>query len=135
VQRLSLLNVTERVKVAMRGNREERMVLIRDPNKLVGLAVLSSPKLTEQEVEGFAKMASLGEDVLRVIATSRAWTKNYGVIASLVFNAKTPVALSMGFVNRLNERDVRKLTTDRNVPDPLRILARKMLQAGQSRRQ
>ena len=59
VQRLSLMNVTQKVKTAMRGSREERGILIRDPNKLVGVAVLSSPKLTESEVEAFAKMASV----------------------------------------------------------------------------
>jgi hypothetical protein len=135
VQRLSLMNITERIKVAMRGSREERMVLIRDPNKLVSLAVLASPKVTEQEIASFARLGAVSEDVLRVIGTSRSWIKTYAVVAGLVFNPKTPVAISMGFVNRLTERDVRVLATDRNVPEPLRILARKMLSTGKSRRQ
>ncbi len=134
VQRLSLMTITEKIKTAMRGTREERQVLIRDPNKLVALGVLSSPKLTEQEIETFARLASISEDVLRVIATSRTWIKNYSVVSGLTFNPKTPVALSMGFVNRLNERDVRMLSTDRNVPEPLRILARKILTANQARK-
>ncbi len=134
VQRLSLMSITDRIKVAMRGNREERMVLIRDPNKLVALAVLSSPKITEQEVESFCRMGSISEDVLRVIGTGRSWIKNYGVISGLTFNPKTPIGISMGFVNRLIERDIRMLSTDRNVPEPLRVLARKMMQASQSRK-
>ncbi len=134
VQRLSLLNITERIKVAMRGNREERMVLIRDPNKLVALAVLASPKVTEQEIEGFARLAAVSEDVLRVIGTSRSWTKNYAVLSGLAFNPKTPIGISMGFVNRLTERDVRMLATDRNVPEPIKILARKFARAGQARK-
>lgn len=134
VQRLALMTVTQKVKAAMRGSREERGVLIRDPNKLVPLAVLSSPKLTEQEVEGFARMASVSEEALRVIGTSRAWVKNYRIVQALVFNPKTPIALSLGFVKLLLERDVRNLATDRNVPDPLKIAARKIVQAGQSRR-
>jgi hypothetical protein len=134
VQRLSRLNVTEKIKAAMRGTREERSVLIRDSNKLVSVAVLSSPKVSEQEVESYAKMASLSEDVLRIIGGSRAWAKNYSIMKSLAFNPKTPVAVSMGFVNRLVEKDVRSLSTDRNVPEPVKILARKIVQAGQSRK-
>ncbi len=134
VQRLSLMTVTERVKAAMRGSREERAILIRDPNKLVAIAVLSSPKLTEQEVEGIARMPSVSEDVLRVVGTTRAWVKNYAIIHGLCRNPKTPVALSLNFVKHLLERDVRSLTTDRNIPEPLKIAARKIVQAGQSRR-
>lgn len=134
VQRLSLMNVTQKVKTAMRGSREERGILIRDPNKLVGVAVLSSPKLTESEVEAFAKMASVSEDVLLVIGTTRAWLKNYAVVNALCHNPKTPVALSLGFVKRLLERDVKSIVTDRNLPEPLRFAARKMTQAGEVRR-
>jgi hypothetical protein len=134
VQRLALLNVTDKIKAAMRGSREERGILIRDPNKLVSLSVLSSPKVTEQEVEGYAKMASVSEDALRVIGTTRAWTKTYAVVRSLAFNPKTPIAISLGMVNRLMEKDCRMLSTDRNVPEPVKLLARKIVQAGQSRK-
>jgi hypothetical protein len=134
VQRLSRMNVTERMKAAMRGSREERIILIHDPNKLVSLSVLSSPKVSEQEVETYAKMAGISEDALRVIGTSRAWLKNYTIIKSLTFNPKTPVAISMGFVNRLVEKDVRALASDRNVPEPVKVLARKIVQAGLSRK-
>ena len=135
VQRLSRMTITQRVKAAMRGNREERALLIRDSNKLVSLAVLASPRLTEQEVETFARMASMSEDVLRVIATTRAWAKNYAVVRGLTFNPKTPIAMSMGMVNRLIEKDVKALASDRNIAEPVKLLARKMMQAGQSRKQ
>jgi hypothetical protein len=93
----------------------------------VALAVLSSPKLTESEVESYARMTSVGEDVLRTIAQTRAWIKNYGVVSALVRNAKTPVALSLNLLNRLTETDVRRVSIDRNVPEPLRIAARRRL--------
>jgi len=125
LQRLASMNVAQRMAVAMKGTREERAVLIRDPNKLVCSAVLSSPKLTETEVESFAKMGSMSEEVLRVIAQTRAWMKRYGVVLALVKNPKTPVALSMNMLARLNDKDVRGLVTDRNVPDVLRLAARK----------
>lgn len=134
VQRLSLLNVTGKVKAAMRGSREERGILIRDPNKLVSIAVLSSPKLTVQEVENFSRLGSVSEEVLRVIGTTRAWVKNYGVIRGLCFNPKTPIGLSLGFLKRLLERDIKHVATDRNIPDPVKLAARKILHAGQSRR-
>jgi len=123
--RLAGLSVMQRMKVAMKGTREERSILIRDPNRLVASAVLSSPKLTENEVEAFARMANVSEDVLRVIGMNRAWLKNYSVMLNLVRNPKTPVAQSLHLLNRLAERDVKMLTSDRNVPEPLRIAARK----------
>ena len=125
LQRLASMNVAQRMAVAMKGTREERAVLIRDANKLVCCAVLSSPKLTETEVESFAKMGSMSEEVLRIIAQTRAWMKRYGVVLALVKNPKTPVALSMNMLGRLNDKDVRGLVTDRNVPDVLRLAARK----------
>jgi hypothetical protein len=134
VQRLSLMTVSEKIKAAMRGSREERTILIRDPNKLVSLAVLSSPKVNEREVESYAKMANVSEDVLRVIGSTRAWTKSYAVIRSLAFNPKSPIAVSMTLVSRLVEKDVRMISMDRNIAEPVKLLARKFLQAGQSRR-
>lgn len=131
---ISSLGVMERMKLAMRGTREQRSVLVRDPNKIVAIAVLSSPKLTEAEVEAFARMANVSEEVLRTIGTSRAWVKNYGVAAGLVRNPKTPPAISMPLVSRLTERDVKLLATDRNVPEALRIAARKVIATTQSRR-
>jgi hypothetical protein len=82
-------------------------------------------------VEAFAKMANLSEDVLRVIAVNRAWLKNYNVVAALTRNPKTPPALAMGFLQRLNERDLKKLATDRNVAEPVRLAARKFVVKGQ----
>jgi hypothetical protein len=134
IQRLSIMTVSDKIKAAMRGSREERNILIRDPNKLVSLAVLSSPKVNEREVESYAKMANVSEDVLRVIGTTRAWTKSYAVVRSLAFNPKSPIAVSMTLVSRLVEKDVRMLAADRNIAEPVKLLARKALQAGQSRR-
>lgn len=134
IQRLALMTVSEKIKAAMRGAREERTILIRDPNKLVSLAVLSSPKVNEREIESYAKMANVSEDVLRVIGTTRAWTKSYPVVRSLAFNPKAPIAVSLTLVSRLVEKDVRMLSIDRNIAEPVKILARKALQAGKSRR-
>jgi hypothetical protein len=124
---LSSLPITDRVKLAMKGTREQRAQLIRDSNRMVASAVLSSPKLTESEVEAFARMGNVSEDVLRVIASNRTWTKNYGVVLGLTKNAKTPPAISMQLLHRLNERDTKAISTDRNVPEILRLAARKIV--------
>jgi hypothetical protein len=126
-QRLALLGVAERMKAAMKGTREERAVLVRDPNKLVSVAVLSSPKLTESEVESFAKMANVSEEVLRIIGMNRGWTKNYGVIAALTRNPKTPLSVSLNMVVRLNDRDLKLIAMDRNLQEPLKLAVRKRL--------
>ena len=129
-QTLSSLSIVQRMKLAMKGTRAQRAQLIRDSNKLVAAAVLSSPKLTETEVEAFAKMANVTEEVLRAIAMNRSWVKNYGVIAGLTRNPKTPPGISMQMVQRLNERDLKMLSTDRNVPEAVRLAAKKFLRKG-----
>jgi hypothetical protein len=93
--------------------------------------VLSCPKVNESEVEAFAKMGNVSEEILRSIAMSRAWTKSYGVLLALVKNSKTPVALTLNMMQRLNDSDVKKLSTDRNVPEALRTAAKRKVAANQ----
>jgi hypothetical protein len=130
-QRLANMTVPEKVKCATKGTREMRSILIRDPNRMVAAAVLSCPKVNDAEIEAFAKMGNVSEEILRAIAMSRAWTKNYGTLLALAKNSKTPVALSMNLMQRLNESDVKKLSTDRNVPEALRVAARKRVVSNQ----
>jgi hypothetical protein len=127
---LAGLPIKRKVKLASKGTREQRAQLIRDPNKLVAAAVLSSPKLTDAEVESFAKMANVSEEVLRVIGNNRTWLKNYGVVLGLVKNPKTPPAISMQLLQRISERDMKMLAVDRNVPEALRLAARKFIVKG-----
>lgn len=127
MQRISRLNVAHRIALAMKGSREERAILIRDPNKIVAVAVLSSPKMTETEIESIAKMASVSDEILRIIANTRQWMKRYSVMAALARNPKTPVAISMNLLPRLTEKDLRALSADRNVPEVLRITARQKI--------
>jgi hypothetical protein len=133
-QLLTSLPVPDKIKLATLGRREQRAILIRDPNRIVSTAVLSSPKLTDTEVENFARMQNVSDEVLRIIGTSRAWTKNYLVVAALVKNPRTPPAVSLPLVTRLSERDVKGLTVDRNLPETVRLAARKQLAVLQSRK-
>ena len=127
LQRLQAMNVPQKVQRATKGSREERAILIRDPNKMIAAAVLSSPKLSEPEVESISRMANVSEDVLRSIAMNRSWTKNYSVVVGLTKNPKTPLGLSMNLMQRLADRDLTQLSVDRNVPEALRVAARKRL--------
>ena len=124
---VSTLPIAERLKLATKGTREQRSQLIRDSNRIVATAVLTSPKLTESEVEAFAKMGNVSEDVLRIIGTNRVWLKNYGIVLAVTKNPKTPPAISMQLMHRLTEKDIKMLTTDRNVPEALRLGARRVL--------
>jgi len=106
VQKLYRLNTAEKVITALKGTREERAILVRDPNRIVAAAVLGSPRLTNMEVEGFAAMKNVSEDILRYIGKRRDWTKRVGVRANLVRNPRTPLDVSLGLVAMLNPRDL-----------------------------
>ena len=131
-QELAAMTFPQRLKAAMKGTREQRAILIRDPNKLICASVLSSPKVSSPEVESFARMQNVSEDVLRIIGSNRAWLKSYGVILALTKNPKTPLAMSMQLMTRLTTKDLAKLSVDRNVPEALRISSRKKVVANQS---
>jgi hypothetical protein len=133
-QRLAKLSVGERIKRAMLGTREERYILIRDVNRMVSAAVLSSPKISESDIDMFARMGNVSEDVLRTIGNSRAWMKRYSVVSSLALNPKTPIAVSLGLVGRLIERDLKTIARDRNMQEPLRAAARRLLVHADERR-
>ena len=132
VQKLAMMSFPQRLKAAVKGTREMRAILIRDPSKVIAASVLSSPKLSEPEIESFARMANVAEDVLRIIASHRAWMKNYGIVHSLTRNPKTPLGISLNLLNRLTAKDVAKLAVDRNIPEVLRIAARKRALSNQS---
>lgn len=126
MQKLTHLNVVERIILALKGGREERMLLIRDRNKIVQRSVLQSPRLSESEVESFAAMANVTSDVLRVISLNRAFMKNYSIARNLTKNPKTPLDISLHILPRLNATDLRILTTNKNIPETLRNTAIKL---------
>jgi hypothetical protein len=126
LQKLAKMTVAERVQFAIKGGSEARRTLIRDANKVVQRAVLQSPKLTDQEVEAFASMSSLTDEILRLIATNRNFRKNYVVVRNLMNNPKTPLDVTLHMLPLLNVIDLKKLTTNKNVPETLRTTASKL---------
>ncbi|MBV8207016.1 MAG: hypothetical protein JO041_09510, partial [Acidobacteria bacterium] len=99
LQKIAAMKVSARIRVAMLGTREERMLLIRDCNRVVAMAVLNSPKLSETEMEGFAAMKNIQEDVLRGMARNRRFMRNYAVVRALVNNARTPIDVGLGLLH------------------------------------
>ena len=128
MQKLARLNVAERIKLAMMGTKEERGILIRDGSKLVSSAVLASPKVSEQEIESFANMKNVRENVLRDIARNPRFKKNYVVKKNLAGNPRTPLDLSLGLIKGLLAPDLKTLSMNKNVPETLRTMAKKLFE-------
>lgn len=126
LQRLAGMRVVERVQLALKGNREERMALIRDPCKVVQRAVLQSSRLTDREVETFSSMATLTDEVLRAIATSRNFRRNYTIVINLMNNPKTPLDITLRMLANVTGPDLKKLAANRNISDTLRTAAMRL---------
>jgi hypothetical protein len=126
LQKISRLNVGQRIKLGFIGGREERAILIRDTARLVQNAVLSSPKVTDAEVETFAGSKNLQENVFREIARQRRFIKLYPVVRNLVNNPKCPLDISLTLIKTLMVYDLKSLRHNKNVPDTIRKVAAKL---------
>ena len=126
IERVAKMSVAQRVQYAIKGGSDARRTLIRDSNKVVQRAVLQSPRLTDQEVEAFASMSSLTDEILRLIAGNRNFRKNYTVVRNLLNNPKTPLDVSLHMLPMLTAVDLKRLTTNKNVPETLRTTATKL---------
>jgi hypothetical protein len=110
----------------MKGTKEERAILVRDGTKIIALAVLDSPKITDGEVEKFAGQKNVLEAVLRAIPMKRRFAKNYAVVRALVFNPRTPLDVSLGLIKNLLVVDLRNLSGNKEVAETVRKLALRM---------
>ncbi|HKD03430.1 MAG TPA: hypothetical protein VKB77_13410 [Terriglobales bacterium] len=126
LQKISKLDIKGRIQLAMRGTKEERSLLIRDGTKVVALAVLESPKVSDSEVEKFASQKNVLEAVLRQIPLNRRYVKHYGIVRNLVFNPRTPLDISLGLMKNLLVHDLRNLSGNKEVSETVRKLATKM---------
>jgi hypothetical protein len=127
VQKIYRMNTAEKLITALKGSREERTILIRDPNRIVSTAVLGSPRLTEAEIEAISAMKNVSDEILRSIGNHREWVKKYAVVNNLVKNPRTPMGIALTLVPRLNPRDLKSLVVDRNVPETVRKHALKFV--------
>jgi hypothetical protein len=126
LQKIARLDIKGRIKLAMKGDKEMRSILVRDGTKLVALAVLESPKITDGEVEKIAAQKNVLEAVLRQIPMKRRFMKNYIVVRNLVANPRTPLDVSLGLMKNLLVNDLRNLASNKDVSETVRKLAMKM---------
>src|SRR5215204_670951 len=120
IRRIMLMKVKDRIKLAMKGDREARSILIRDPNKVVAAAVINNPRITDQEVEAIAAMRTVSDEVLRLISMNRGWARQYPIIHNLARNPRTPLPTGMGILPRLHAKALKTLGQNRNVSDAVR---------------
>ena len=133
-QRISIINTVlkmgmkDRTRLGMKGDREARNILIRDPNRIVAQAVVQNPRITMQEIEKIAAMRSITEDILRQIASSRQWSRSYAIVHNLARNPRTPIANVLNILTRLQLKDLNALAKNRNVSDAVRRQAMRISQ-------
>ncbi len=128
VTMVNQLRVPDKIRLALKGNKEARTLLLKDPNRLVVLAVLKSPRLTDDEVENIAKSRNMSEEALRTVARNSTWVRRYSVVEALVNNPKTPLTLSMGFLKSLRVKALVDLSKNKGISAALRTTALKMVQ-------
>jgi hypothetical protein len=127
LQRIQAMGIPEKIKLALRGNREARMHLIRDGNRLIRRFVLQNPRIGDEEILALAKNRSTDDELLRIIADSREWTRNYQIRLALVTNPKTPLALALRFLGALYDRDVRALAKSKNISSTIAAAAKRII--------
>jgi hypothetical protein len=127
------MSVAERMKLALRGNKEVRLILLKDPIRLVAGLVLRNPKITEDEIVAITHNRSADDEIIRIIAERRDWTKNYQVRLGLVTNPKTPAGAAIRLLGTLDDRDIRRLAKSKNVTDAVSGQARRFVAQRQVR--
>jgi hypothetical protein len=129
IRRVMFMNARDRMKLAMKGDREARSILIRDSNRVVCSAVIKNPRITEQEVENIASMRTVADEVLRLIAMNRSWARQYPIIHNLARNPRTPIPTVMTILLRIRTKDLDTLSQNRNVSETVRRQAYRLAQA------
>jgi hypothetical protein len=129
ISRILRMTMKDRVKLAQKGDREARNILIRDPNRIVAQAVIQNPRITEQEVEKIAAMRTVPEDVLRQIAIGRKWARIYPIMHNLARNPRTPLGNVVTILTRLQLRDLDAIVKNRNVSEAVRKQAQRLSMA------
>ena len=128
IRRIMLMNTRDRMKLAVKGDREARGILIRDSNKIVSSAVINNPRITEHEVENIAAMRTVSDDVLRLIALNRGWARQYPIIHNLARNPRTPIPTAMHILPRIRSKDLQTLAQSKNVSEAVRRQAYRLCQ-------
>ena len=126
IRRIMFMTTRDRMKLAMKGDREARSILIRDANKVVSSAVINNPRITDHEVENISAMRTVADEVLRLIALNRAWARSYPIIHNLARNPRTPIPTAMNILPRIRTKDLHNLIQNRNVSEAVRRQAQRL---------
>lgn len=122
------MNMPDKMKLAMKGNKSARMLLIKDPNKQIALAALGNPRITDSEISFILKNKSTGEHLIREIARDRTWMKEYYIIRDLTSHPKTPIEVSSKLIGRLYLNDLGRLAKSKDIPVNVRTMAARMFE-------
>ena len=126
-KRIMKMSVSEKIKLATLGNKEARTILLRDSNKLVCMAAATSPRITDGEIIGLANSRTVNADVLRYVYSSREFLKHYAIKIAIVKNPKVPLPTALKLLLTLQERDIKELARDRNVPQTIQAQAKSFI--------
>jgi regulator of extracellular matrix RemA (YlzA/DUF370 family) len=128
IRRIMFMNAKDRMKLALKGDREARSILIRDSNRVVCSAVVKNPRISEQEIENISAMRTVADEVLRLIAMNRSWARSYPIIHNLARNPRTPIPTAMNILPRIRTKDLNQLSQNRNVSETVRRQAYRLAQ-------
>jgi hypothetical protein len=128
------MGVSDKIKMALTGDKEWRNIFLKDPNKLVSSAVLKNPRITDGEVLAVAKNKSSNDELIRLINLNREWVKHYEIKKALVMHPRTPLPKALRYMDILTEKDLKNLAKSRGVSQVIVNNARRMLLAKQQKR-
>jgi regulator of extracellular matrix RemA (YlzA/DUF370 family) len=128
IRQLMNMNAKDRVKLARKGDREARSILIRDSNRIVAAAVINNPRMTDQEAENIASMRTVSDEVLRLISMNRSWARSYTIIHNLCRNPRTPIPTAISILPRIRTKDLQHISQNRNVSEAVRRQALRLAQ-------
>ncbi len=130
---INTLSVSGQIKLAFKGNKEARSILIRSPKKIIAQAVLQNPKINENEIEFYAKLRNISEDILRSIARNPEWVKKPSIMRGLLYNPKTPASIAMSFLSRITKKEIKDISKSKSLPQAIRIAAKRLVMQDQAR--
>jgi hypothetical protein len=120
----------EKMHMAAHGNRDERLLAIRDRNRSLHIQVLRNPHLGLDEVAAIARMTSVDAGVLVAIAEKREWFGRPEIASALARNPRVPIPIAVRMVEHVAVAELRRLAKDMSVRAPVRQAAAKKVTQG-----
>jgi len=126
--RIQSMGVGEKIKLAMKGDKEARGILLKSTNRQIYMSVLENPGIKESEIEMLTRNTSTNSEILRAIGRNREWSASRNIMKNLVMNSKTPVEVSNRFLTRLSAKDLEFIVKSRNLPMAVRNNAKRLME-------